>query len=94
MDENLNEVKEEIILLLIGLTGWEEEKRNSPGVIVFRAWKGYQYHILDSLESKKYIHQIPGGKSLFLTEEGKRKVELLRQKYLNRPSRWHPVPQT
>jgi hypothetical protein len=38
---------QELTLLLIYLTGWEEDKRNSPGEKVFRAWKGYKFEILD-----------------------------------------------
>jgi hypothetical protein len=37
MTENLNEIKKELTLLLISLTGWEEENRNSPGEVK-RIW--------------------------------------------------------
>jgi hypothetical protein len=76
------EIKKDIALLLIGLTCWEEEKRNEPGIKVLRAWKGYTFDILNDLEQEKYIHQIPGGKSLFLTDEGKKRVEQLKQRHL------------
>ena len=82
MDEKSKQVKQDLHLLLIYLTGWEEEKRNSPGEKVFRAWKGYKFDVLDELERQRLIHQIPGGKSLFLTDEGKQKAENLRQKYM------------
>jgi hypothetical protein len=67
---------------LIYLTGWEEDKRNSPGEKVFRAWKGYKFEILDEIQNQQLIFQIPGGKSLFLTDKGKQKAEELRRKYL------------
>jgi len=79
MDEK---TKLELTLLLIYLTGWEEDKRNSPGEKVFRAWKGYKFEILTEIQKQKLIYQIPGGKSLILTDEGKQKAEELRRKYL------------
>jgi hypothetical protein len=69
-------------LLLIYLTGWEEEKRNSPGEKVFRAWKGYRFEVLTEIQNQRLIYQIPGGKSLILTNEGRQKAEELRRKYL------------
>ncbi|UCH92519.1 MAG: transposase [Candidatus Aminicenantes bacterium] len=75
-------IKEELILLLIYLTGWEEDKKNAPGEKVYRAWKGYRFEILNELQNQRLIYQIPGGKSLILTDEGKQKAEQLRQKYL------------
>ncbi len=83
MDEKFQEIRAELILLLIFLTGWEEDKRNAPGQKVFRAWKGYNFEILNQLEKQRLIYQIPGGKSLILTDEGKQKVEQLRRKYLS-----------
>lgn len=82
MDEKFNEIKKEITLLLIWLTGWEEDKRNAPGEKVFRAWKGYDLGILNEMEKQRLIYQIPGGKSLHLIDDGKCKVEQLKQKYL------------
>jgi hypothetical protein len=79
MDEK---IKQELTLLLIYLTGWEEEKRNSPGEKVFRAWKGYRFEVLTEIQNQRLIYQIPGGKSLILTNEGKQKAEELRRKYL------------
>ncbi len=81
-DEKFDEIRQELILLLIYLTGWEEDKRNAPGVKIFRAWKGYNFEILNALEQQRLICQIPGGKSLLLTDEGKQKVERLKKKYL------------
>ena len=75
-------IKLELTLLLIYLTGWEEDKRNSPGEKVFRAWKGYKFEILDEIQNQQLIFQIPGGKSLILTDKGKQKAEELRRQYL------------
>lgn len=74
-------IKEELNLLLIYLTGWEEEKRNSPGQKVIRAWKGYQFNILNELERQRLIYQVPGGNSLYLTEKGIQRVLTLKHKY-------------
>ena len=82
MDEKVNEIKKEITLLLIWLTGWEEDKRNAPGEKVFRAWKGYDFDILNELEKQRMIYQIPGGRSLNLIDNGKNMVEQLKKKYL------------
>lgn len=72
----------DLTLVLIYLTGWEEDKRNAPGEKVFRAWKGYKFEILDELQSQDLISQIPGGKSLFLHEKGQQKALELLKKYL------------
>jgi hypothetical protein len=72
----------ELAMLLIYLTGWEEDKRNAPGEKVFRAWKGYKYEIIKELQSQGLIRQIPGGKSLIVTDNGKQKAEELKKKYL------------
>ena len=74
---------QELTLLMIYLTGWEEDKRNSKkGEKCFRAWKGYKFEILDEIQKQKLIYQIPGGKSLLLTDEGKQKALELKEKYL------------
>jgi len=84
MDEKKKEkIVTELTLLLIYLTGWEEDKRNAPGEKVFRAWKGYKFEVLDELQSKCLILQIPGGKSLLLNDKGKQKARELIKKYID-----------
>ena len=78
----MNEKISDLHLLLIYLTGWEEDSRKEPGKKIFRAWKGYKFEILDEIQNQKLIFQIPGGKSLILTDKGKQKAEELRRKYL------------
>ena len=76
-------IKEEITLLLIYLTGWEEDKRNSKkGEKCFRAWKGYRFELLNELERQKLIKIVPGGKSITLTDEGIQKALELKEKYI------------
>ena len=83
MDEKKKEkIATELTLLLIYLTGWEEDKRNAPGEKVSRAWKGYKFEVLDELQSQDLINQIPGGKSLLLNDEGKQKARELIKKYV------------
>ena len=89
--DNSNIIREELNLLLIYLTGWEEEKKSNPDQKVFRSWKGYRFEVMARLEKLRYIYQIPGGKSLILTEEGKKKVEQLKRKYLGFAGPVYPV---
>jgi hypothetical protein len=85
MDDNKkSKLIQESTLVLISLTGWEEDKRNAPGEKVFRAWKGYRFEHLAVLQEQRLIRQVPGGKSLVLTDEGKQKVEQLKRKYLDK----------
>ena len=56
-----------LTLLLIYLTSWKEKR--SPGE-VNRAWKGYDFDILDKLEEGGLISQSRTAKSIYLTEKG------------------------
>ncbi len=56
-----------LTLLLIYLTGWEEKEF---GVTAYRAWKGYDFNILNKLEEDGFIAQSKTAKSVYLTEEG------------------------
>ena len=71
----------EVTLLLIYLTSWKEDSRKKVGATVDRAWKGYDFELLDELEEDDLIKQFP--KSLILTKEGKLKAESLKRKYLS-----------
>ena len=66
---------EELTLLVIYLSSWEEDL--SPGLAVRRAWKGYLFEVLDALEEKGYIRQNRRAKSLTLTEEGVQQAQEL-----------------
>ncbi len=69
-------------LLLLYLTGWEEDSTRNPGEKVFRSWKGYLFEILNALEQDKMIHQIKNGKSVILTDTGRQAAERLKQKFV------------
>ena len=76
MDEKIKD----ITLLLIYMTGWEEESRKNPGEKVFRAWKGYMYEIVNKLADENLIIQWANTKSLLLTDAGRAKAEQLKKK--------------
>ena len=84
----------EITLLLISLTSWREEKRQSSRKktwdnkveMVSRAWIGYKIDVLDELKQQGFIRLIPGGKSFFLTDKGEERAEELKAKYLKENS--------
>jgi hypothetical protein len=69
-------------LLLMFLTGWEEDSRKTPGEKVYRAWKGYLFETLNKLSDDKLIIQFANTKSVMFTEAGKQKAELLKKQYL------------
>lgn len=56
---NDNEFIENLALALIYLSSWKEEE-------VQRAWKGYDFTILDKLKEKGFIHFSNSAKSLLL----------------------------
>ena len=66
MDEKLKALS----LLLLFLTGWEEDSRKNPGEKIFRSWKGYLFEILNELEDEDLIIQFRNTKSVILTEDG------------------------
>ena len=78
MEEKIKELN----LLLMFLTGWEEDSRQSPGEKIFRAWKGYLFETLNQLSDDKLIVQFKNTKSVTLTEAGKQKAEQLKKQYL------------
>ncbi|MCK4395455.1 hypothetical protein KAW96_02550 [candidate division WOR-3 bacterium] len=49
---------------------------------VLRTWKGYPFEILDELTEKGYIRGSKRAKSVYLSEEGIKKAEELKKKYL------------
>jgi hypothetical protein len=74
---------QELCLLLMFLTGWEEESRQKPGDKIFRAWKGYLFEVLNKLASDEFIVQSANHKSVTLTEAGKQKAVQLKAQYFN-----------
>ncbi len=75
----MEEQIKELTLLLLYLTSWTEKEPYGENI---RAWKGYDFGILNKLESEKMI----GGstykaKSTYITEQGVEKAKELMKKY-------------
>jgi hypothetical protein len=80
---NMDQKLLDLTLLLIYLTGWEEDKRNSKkGEKCFKAWVFHKYEILDELRNQGLIHITPGGKTLTFMEKGKQAALELKKKLL------------
>ena len=75
-----DQLVEDLTLLLIYLTSWEEEVFDD--FIVRRAWKGFRFEALDALEEAGYINQTRRAKSVTLTEAGVERARALAAKYL------------
>jgi hypothetical protein len=80
-DQKIQETIEELTLLLISLTSWQEKILSEN---ITQSWKGYDFHILDELKEKRYISGSKGSKLVILTDEGLKKAEELSKKYLDK----------
>ena len=74
-------MEEELTLLLLYLTSWEEKGLDQP---ILRSWKGYPFEALNELEQKGLIAQGRRSKSVYLTEDGKKSAKKLKNKYANK----------
>ncbi len=77
--DDLEDRTKDLTLLLAYLTSWEEKVLPDRGVR--RAWKGYDFGVLNQLEAEGVFHQSKGAKSLYFTEEGERRAEKLLAEY-------------
>jgi len=78
----MNQEVKDLNLLLLYLSGWEEDSRKNPGEKVYRAWKGYLFEVLNALEDENSILQFGNSKSVIITAEGRRRAEEIQKKYL------------
>ena len=78
MDQNLKDLN----LLLLFLSGWEEEHGDQNGEKVFRSWKGYLFEALNELESEKMIYQPRNMKSVIILPEGIKRATAIKGKFL------------
>ena len=78
-EKDLNKNIEEMVLLLIYLTSWEEKVFDTK---VLGSWKGYPFEILDELKSKDLISGSRKAKSIYLTDAGIKKAKNLLNKYI------------
>ena len=68
MEQNAdNEFAETLALALIYLSSWSEKELDTE---IRRAWKGYDFALLDRLKEEGLIDFSYKTKSLYLTEEG------------------------
>ncbi len=66
----------ELALALIQATGWKEKHDE-----LYRAWKAYDFNILDQLKEQGLIDFSYKAKSLYFTEEGEEKARQLVEKF-------------
>ena len=83
MEKNI----EELTLLLMYLTSWEEEGyvRDENNEVkedkVKTAWKGYSFDIINKLTDENYLY-FSKGKSVTITKKGEKLAKELMNKYL------------
>ena len=77
----------DLTLLLAYLTAWQEKnplaREDEPE---YRAWKGYDFDVLNHLQDQGFISQSNTAKSLYITKEGIEKAKLLTQKFFGNES--------
>jgi len=74
---------EELTLLLVYLTSWEENTGTKKNPInVLRSWKSYPFEVINSLVDKDDLRGSYRAKSVMLTEQGIKHAEQLKYKYL------------
>lgn len=62
----------DLTLAMLYLTSWEEK---GPGGPVRRAWKGYDWDVIDRLDSEGLISTCHRAKSAYLSDEACRRAE-------------------
>ena len=83
MEKNI----EELTLLLMYLTSWEEEGliRDEKDIIkeakIKTCWKGYSFDIINKLTDEEYLY-FSNGKSVSLTHKGEELAKKLKDKYI------------
>jgi uridine phosphorylase len=77
--EVTNQHLEELTLLLLYLTSWREKV--VPDFYIQRAWKGYDFGILDQLEEKGYITSSKKAKSVHITDEGIEQAKVILRRF-------------
>ena len=80
---------EELTLLLMYLTSWEEEmisyddNNNLEKIKIKKSWKGYSFDAINELTNKGYLYQTNyKNKSVTITGEGASSAASLIKKYL------------
>jgi hypothetical protein len=74
---------EELTLLLMYLTSWEENVGTKENPIkVLRSWKGYPFETINALVDKDDLRGSFRAKSVMITEQGAQRAEQLKKKYM------------
>jgi hypothetical protein len=76
MEQPDNTPAKNLALALIYLSALKEKDADE-----YRAWKGYNFGILDTLKEDGYIDFSSTAKSLYLTREGLKKAQALIKKF-------------
>lgn len=71
-----SETLRDLTLMLIYLTSWREKPEYAP-----RAWKGYDFGVLDELEEMELVSGSKRAKSVYMSEEGEQRAKELLAKY-------------
>jgi hypothetical protein len=74
---------EELTLLLLYLTSWEDEDIPSDHKLR-RSWKGYPFEVLNKLNDEKLIIGSKRAKSVYLTDEGIKQAKEVLKKYIDK----------
>ena len=82
MSKQVDEKVVDLNLLLIYLSGWEEESRKNPGEKIFRAWNGYLFEVLNTLEKGEMIEQFHNTRAVVLTPTGIRRAKELKARFM------------
>lgn len=82
MNAPVTEELKDLNLLLLYLSGWEEDSRRRPGEKVFRSWKGYLFDALNALEEGEMIEQFHNLKSVLITPKGIERARELKERFL------------
>lgn len=82
MNALVTEELKDLNLLLLFLSGWEEDSRRRPGEKVFRSWKGYRFDALNALEEGEMIEQFHNLKSVLITPKGIERARELKERFL------------
>jgi len=87
MKKDIQKRIKELTLLLLWLTSWDESKKNRQLKrlgSVYRAWKGYDFEILNELKEDSLIDFSYRTKSVYFTEKGIEEAKKLREFYLEK----------
>lgn len=77
---NITQFLKDLNMLVLYLSGWEEESQYHPGEVVFRAWRGYLFEVLNALEKEGLIYQHHGMSTVILTGKGIARAKAIRKR--------------